>query len=192
MADDLFGDRRKALEDAFFAKQNEKARQELRAKHEGRARREALTAASGIRDDRVLDALASLGLGSETLAALSLVPLVEVAWADGAVDAKERAAILATVEQQGIPRQSPAHQLLEEWLSKPPEPRLLVTWKEYVKALASADAGALTALRGDVLGRARAVAEAAGGFLGLGSKISKAEEKMLQDLEQALTPPSTS
>src|SRR5713226_8693532 len=93
MTDELFGDRRKALEEAFFAKQNERVKQQLRAKQEGQARREALAAASGIRDEGVLDKLVSLGLGAETLAVLSLVPLVEVAWADGTIDAKERAAI---------------------------------------------------------------------------------------------------
>ena len=186
MADELFGDRRKALEEAFFAKQNERVKQQLRAKQEGQARREALAAASGIRDEGVLDKLVSLGLGAETLAALSLVPLVEVAWADGTMDAKERAAILAGIEKQGIAAASPAHELVEGWLSNRPDRQLLVAWKDYVKALAaSLDAGALAALRSDLLGRARAVAEAAGGVLGLGSKISKAEEGVLRDLEQA-------
>ncbi|MGH7897068.1 MAG: hypothetical protein ACREQQ_03900, partial [Candidatus Binatia bacterium] len=90
------------------------------------------------------------------------------------------------IEHQGIKPESAAHRLLEDWLTKRPEPRLLTTWKDYVKALStSLDAGALGAVRQDVLGRARAVAEAAGGFLGLGSKISKAEEKTLRELEQA-------
>jgi hypothetical protein len=186
MADELFGDRRKALEEAFFAKQNEKVKQQLRAKHQGQARREALAAASGIRDEGVLDKLVALGLGAETLAALSLVPLVEVAWADGTIDAKERAAILAGIEKQGIAPASAAHELLEGWLSKRPDRQLLLAWKDYVKALAAGlDAGALGALRSDLIGRARAVAEAAGGFLGVGSKISKAEESVLRDLEQS-------
>jgi hypothetical protein len=34
---------------------------------------------------------------------------------------------------------------------------------------------------------ARGVAKAAGGFLGLGSKISAAEQAVLDDLDQALT-----
>jgi hypothetical protein len=186
MADELFGDRRKAMEDAFFAKQTEALKQQLRQKQEGHAKREALAAASGIRDDGVLDQLASQGLEAETVAALSLVPLVEVAWADGSIDAKERAAILSGVEQQGITPSSPAHQLLEAWLSNPPDPKVLATWKEYVKALSSSlDGDARGALRRDLLDRARRVAEAAGGFLGLGSKVSAAEDKMLRDLEQA-------
>jgi hypothetical protein len=40
-------------------------------------------------------------------------------------------------------------------------------------------------LRDEVMGRARAVAEAAGGFLGLGRKVSAAEEAVLRELAQA-------
>ena len=41
-----------------------------------------------------------------------------------------------------------------------------------------------TNLRDSVLGRARAVAEAAGGFLGFGNRVSTAEEELLQNLAQ--------
>jgi hypothetical protein len=42
-------------------------------------------------------------------------------------------------------------------------------------------------LKQDLLGRARGVAEAAGGFLGLGKRISSAEQAVLTELEQAFT-----
>ena len=41
------------------------------------------------------------------------------------------------------------------------------------------------ALRAGLMGRARRVAEAAGGFLGLTSPVSKAEARMLDTLEHA-------
>jgi len=44
-----------------------------------------------------------------------------------------------------------------------------------------------TEMRERVLGRARSVAEAAGGFLGLGSKVSEAEEQVLDELDLALS-----
>jgi hypothetical protein len=39
------------------------------------------------------------------------------------------------------------------------------------------------------MGRARAVAEASGGILGLGSKISKQEAQVLEDMERAFLSP---
>ena len=44
---------------------------------------------------------------------------------------------------------------------------------------------AMNDLKSDLLGRARTVAEAAGGILGLGSKVSKSEQAMLEELAHA-------
>jgi hypothetical protein len=52
--------------------------------------------------------------------------------------------------------------------------------------MASLQGAARDQLKSSSLGRARAVAEAAGGFLGLGS-ISAAEKKMLDQLERAFS-----
>ena len=120
------------------------------------------------------------------MAALGLVPLIEVAWADGRMEDAERKAVLTAARARGIDDASPAGLLLDGWLSNSPPPRLLEVWTEYVKALSeSLDAAARDALRDDVIGRAREVAEAAGGFLGMSSKISQAERAMLERLEAA-------
>lgn len=183
---DILGARRKALEETFFAKQNHRLLAELRAKRALAERKESLSAASGIRDDAVLEQLAELGLASETLAALSLAPLVEVAWADGGVDQREREAVLAAAEQVGIVKGEPSAQLLENWLEERPGSELHLAWKEYVEALSrQLSAEAAAALRQDLLGRARAVAEASGGLLGFGAKVSVSERAVLEELEKA-------
>ncbi|MBN1589038.1 MAG: hypothetical protein JW888_05955, partial [Pirellulales bacterium] len=90
-------------------------------------------------------------------------------------------------EQRGIDPDHPGHKLLEDWLQQKPDAGLLVVWKDYVAALTQVldDAGKAT-LEEEVLGRARDVAEAAGGLLGLGNKISKSEQAVLDDLDAAL------
>ncbi len=181
-------DRRNKLEEAFFAKENERLRQRLREADEARSRKEALAAASGITDDAVLERLAALGLGGGTLAALSLVPLVVVAWADGGIDDKERSAVLAAAAEVGAGAEEVSRQLLDRWLREPPPRELLAAWTDYIRAT-SATLGdeARRALKAELLGRARRVAEAAGGFLGLGRKVSAAEEAALERLEQAFS-----
>ena len=72
MSEEYLGDRRKALEDAFFAKHNEQLKQQLREAHTAQAKRDALRTASGITDEAVLDQLIALDIQSETVAALSL------------------------------------------------------------------------------------------------------------------------
>lgn len=186
--DDFLSDRRKALEEAFFRKENEKLRERLRTQMERAEHRESLASAIGISDKAVLDHLISLGLDGETVAALGLVPLIEVAWADGRMDDSEHQAVLKAARHRGVDDASPAGLLLDGWLSTPPPPRLLEVWVQYVRALsANLDAPARTALRDEVIGRAREVAESAGGFLGMGSKISPAEREMLKRLESAFT-----
>ncbi len=140
-----------------------------------------------INDDETLRQLVDLDIGSDTLAALSLVPLVEVAWADGNVDADEREAILAAAESQGLKRNSASGKLLGQWLAAKPDPAMLSAWKEYVRALSARLKGEerRMALKQGLLGRARAVAEASGGFLGFGSKVSDSEQAVLDDLERA-------
>ena len=97
MADKILRDREKALEESFFAKQNEKLLEALRKKQESARSRDELENVSGIADSEVLGRLVELDIGAETWAAISLVPLVEVAWANGRVDDKERRAVMATL-----------------------------------------------------------------------------------------------
>ena len=185
MNEDFLADRRKGLEEAFFAEQDAVLRRRLREVDEAGSRRQVLSSASGITDHAVLDRLAALGITGETAAALSLVPLVAVAWADGQIDERERAAALSGAERLGLTRGDAGHRLFDGWLAKRPPPELLTSWKAYIAALAPTLGGdARDALRTALLGHARAVAEAAGGFLGIGPKISDAERSILADLEQ--------
>ena len=76
--------------------------------------------------------------------------------------------------------------LLENWLSHRPDGRLLEVWREFIAGLcAEMTATERDALKHQVMGRARNVAEAAGGFLGLGSKISPEEDVILEKLSKA-------
>jgi hypothetical protein len=186
MPDEFLGDRKKALEESFFAKENAKLVEKLRAEQRHRTAREGLTAVSGITDPAVLDRLVKLGIGPETWLALSLVPLVEVAWADGEVAPAERRAVIEAAEANGVAPGTPSHALLQGWLGSRPDARLLQAWGEYtVEVCSRLPATERESLKRQVVGRARTVAEAAGGILGLGRKISEREERVLRDLEKA-------
>ena len=176
----------KKMEEAFFAQQNAKLLEKLRQEARKKERREALGAALKVKNEDVIDALIELDLYPETVVALGLVPLVEVAWADGKIDEKERNAVLSGAEANGIVSGSPSHELLESWLARRPDARLLEVWGEYIVGLcAKLGDGEKAAVKEKVIGRAREVAKSAGGFLGLGTKISPEEEVMLRDLEKA-------
>jgi len=176
----------RALEDSFFAKENARILQELRAASALEEKKiDEFREYLNIESEEVLDALIDLEVEPETLIAFTLVPLVEVAWADGVIQPKEREAILKAAIESGVVDGSPTCTLLRNWLQTPPDPVLLETWRGYIEELMnSLGERAKTHLKSSSIGRARAVAEAAGGFLGIGS-ISAAEKKKLEELEWA-------
>jgi hypothetical protein len=109
-----------------------------------------------------------------------------VAWANGVIEDKERRAVLSAAEANGVVPGSPAHETLHSWLKRRPTASLLQMWGEYIVELRDhLSPTERHALRDEVMGRARAVAEAAGGYLGLIKKISPEEEIVLQELAKA-------
>jgi hypothetical protein len=183
---EILRDRGRSLEDEFFHREDQRLLKRLGELKAAETTREALAKASGITAPAVLDQLVQLGIRAETLAALSVVPLVEVAWADGDLDARERRAI---VERSGIARESTAGALLEAWLDRRPDPKLLSAWTATVRAMRDqvGPEGAAR-LKTSLLQGANAVAAASGGLFGVGSKVSKAEAEMLARLEAAFAP----
>lgn len=185
---EAFSDRRKALEEEFFRKQDEKLVQALRTKQEKQALREALEQTGGTVSDAFVDTLFEHGVTPKAVAAVTLVPLVIVAWADGAIDKKEKSAILQAATSMGVPPDGPGYTLLQGWLEHKPPAKLLHAWETYVAALAAdLNPAQREGMRANIVDRARQVAQAAGGFLGLGPKISVSEEEALQRLERAFS-----
>jgi hypothetical protein len=149
-------------------------------------RRQQLAHVSGIRDEAFLDRLLGLGITAESLAALGLVPLVCVAWADGEVAARERERIVALAQAAGIEPQNGRYPLLEHLLKRRPAPEMVAAWQDYIKQLREMmSAEDLETLRLEILNRAGEVARASGGLLGFGDRVSPAEQAVLAQLEQA-------
>ena len=183
---DQVNDRGNLMESLFFKRQDQALLQRLRDKQLNQEARDQLVHASGIKDDAVLDALIKVGVTANSLTALSMIPLVTVAWADREMQDTEKAAILTSADSAGIHKDSDASELLAAWLVERPESDLLNAWKSYIAAVKEVTApAAFGQLKTTVLGTAKAVAESAGGILGLGNKTSAAEQKVLDDLESA-------
>jgi len=175
----------KALEDSFFARENARLLEKLKEKEIEAAKRQAFKDAN-IDSEQLIDALMALEIKPSAMAALSIVPLVAVAWADGEIQPKEREAILKAAAEGGIEKGSANFELLENWLKQKPGPELMSTWKGYAHAIEERlDSVVGNELRERLMTRTTAIANAAGGFLGLGA-ISKTEQAVLDKLEHAL------
>lgn len=185
MSDNSLEERGRALENEFFDKEDKHKLAAMKERLEGQTSRDELRKASGMTDDAVLDKLVDLGLRANTIAALSLVPLVAVAWADGAVQDNERTAILQGAQGKNLEAGSAGYELLQSWLSRKPSDELFGAWESYIKALASQlNDEQNRVLKNQIVGFAKLVATSAGGILGFG-KVSGTEEKVLGRIESA-------
>jgi hypothetical protein len=182
---EILRDRGRSLEEEFFRREDQRLLERRKELQAAAATREALAKASGITQPDVLDKLLALGIKAETMAALSFVPLLEVAWADGTIDPKERAAVLARAHEAGLAPASFAHGLLEAWLDRRPDPALVAAWTHFVQGMrAQLSPAEAAAMKSALLDRARTVATASGGLF---SKISSAEAAVLDTLERAFS-----
>lgn len=182
---DAFEERRKGLEEAFFKERDRELMDKLKRELESLEDKKKLGHISGIVEERVLQNLVTAGVRAETLTAVGLIPMVEVAWCDGSVSAQERDAILNAASKEGIQPDSAPFELLGRWLQERPDSHVIVAWKDYVKEMAHLmPKESVAELKRKMINRATRVAEAAGGFLGLAT-ISKAERATIDEFAKA-------
>lgn len=177
----------RTLEDLFFYRMN----RELQDRHRELARmehnRRSLSEVSGITGKAILDRLLEVGITPEVLATLAVLPLAEVAWADGRVQKAERDAVLSGAASFGMARGEVDSAILEQWLRRRPPRQLREAWTTYISGLCEGLSPAQRRVLADKLVcRARDVAQAAGKILGIGSGIAAAEKAALARMEEAI------
>jgi uncharacterized tellurite resistance protein B-like protein len=127
-----------------------------------------------------------LGIDETTFSVLALLPLVQVAWADGTVQDAERQVILDLADNHyGL--SSDAHDLLDSWLRHAPSESYISRGRRALVALAERDptfnleAGSLE----DVVAFAKDVARAAGGFMGF-RRVDAEEAAVIERIAETL------
>lgn len=175
----------KRLEDLFFFKEDLKLKEELQALRQMKETTAALREASGIQDEVVLRKLVELNIRPETAATLAVVPLIEVAWANGTIDGKEKKAVLEALTAYGCPVNSIDYVLVERWLEHKPDPSLLQAWCQYIQSIRQQmSPDELGRLKAEILAHAAAVGRASGGILGVGA-VSGQEQHTLAYIRNA-------
>jgi hypothetical protein len=191
MTKDLLKDRERAFEADYFRKQDEKLIQKMRERADLQEVAQALAEKLQVDDQELLRRVIDLGLTRGTGAAILLAPLVQVAWAEGKVTARERAVVFEIAATRGVEAGSPPHQKLEEWLRVRPRDELFETAMEVMKA----GLALLTAEERDerirgIAGACQRVAEASGGglakLIGFDSGVSGQEAEVLDAITAKL------
>lgn len=131
--------------------------------------------------------LSEMGIDMSASGVLALLPLVEVAWAEGSVQEGERKRIFAVAEAWGIKGED-AVLVLEDWLRFPPSNDYVHRGTELMLSLIRQGHRGLDASIPDrLLEEATSVAKAAGGFFfGWFNAISAEEQEVLNKLAHRL------
>lgn len=180
-----FAERGRNLEDAFFKDRDRQLMDKMKNELESLEESKKLAHVSGIVEERVLKSLVEAGVRAESLTAVTLIPLIEVAWCDGSVSAEEREAVLNAAANAGIHPDAASYELLRDWLQNRPDSHIIAAWKDYVTEVSRLmPKESLGEFKRNMIDRCTRVAEAAGGFLGL-STISKHERAKIDEFAKA-------
>lgn len=187
MENDHLAGRGRALEEEYFRKRDRELAEKMRQAAAAQQARRELGQATGLDDPELLRELEELRFTPETVSLLPLVPVLQMAWAEGGVSAQERALLVQIARSRGIAEGSAADRQLAEWMSDGPSEEVFSRAGRLTRALLDAEASPLvTGLSADELVQyAERIAAASGGILGIG-KISSEERALLTKLGETL------
>ncbi len=141
-------------------------------------------------DHELGEHLKRLGVTPSTYRALPLLPLVQVAWADGQIQDAERDLILRLAETR-YRLEGEGREVLRSWLDRPPSATYAARGRRVLIELVQRSA--IGQIRredlGDVVSLAKDVARAAGGFFGFGA-INANEAHAIEEIARALDIPA--
>jgi hypothetical protein len=176
---ELFGSRRRTHEDEYFRRQEQEVIEKLKQRGRDEAARRQLAERTGLADEELLKDLMALGYTPETVMLLHLVPLVQMAWAEGSVSERERDLIVEAARARGIDAGSAADVQLRSWLTTRPSQELFDQTLRAIRTILEAgSADARDAGERDLLAHLTSIASASGGILGFG-KVSPEEQEVL-------------
>lgn len=188
--DDALAGKKRQLEEEYFRKQDRELIEKMRRAAAAVQARHDLEERTGIHDPEMLNQLEALGFRPETLSLLPLVPLVEVAWAEGGVSKAEYREILGLARRRGIHEHSAADVQLKDWLDRKPEPQVFAGATRLIRAMLTAHSSELGDLTADDLVNycekiAHASGGVLGGFMGIGT-VSPEEKAALTQIAAQL------
>jgi hypothetical protein len=153
--------------------------------------RRSMAAILGIgEDDPAIDALHAIGFRPSTVALLDLLPLVELAWADGRVSPRERQAVTGAAARRRDVGGS-AHTQLGVWLQLRPAESLFHAGRRILGSILSRiDARAADRLRSRLATETALFVSPHGGLLGTEPDVSDDLRRVLHRLRADIRRPS--
>jgi hypothetical protein len=117
---DAFGERERALENEYFRKKDLELIEKMRRAAATEQAQVEMGQKTGLKDPALLKELQDLGFTPDTVALLPLMPMLEVAWAEGEITAAERQQLVRLARSRGIQEGDPADRQLTTWMTERP------------------------------------------------------------------------
>jgi hypothetical protein len=185
MADkDIIQERGRSLEDDYFRKKDRELVEKIqRAAATERARAD-ISKAAGLSDPSLADELLALGFTAETVTLLPIVPILQMAWAEGGVSDAERTLIVRFARSRGVAEGSVADQQLRSWMIARPSDEVFDRAGRLIRATLDSG-GAASVSPDELVAYCESIAAASGGIFGIG-KISSEERTLLSKIASDL------
>jgi hypothetical protein len=176
MADEPLSSRKRANEEDYFQKRDRELIEKLKKQAEAQQQLRELGERVGITDPEVSRELADLGFTPDTVKLLPLVPVLEMAWAEGGVTPEERKMVVDVARARGVDEGSAADRQLVEWLDRRPDESVFRRAGRLIGALLSD--GRFNITPDDIIKYSEAIADASGGLFGI-RRVSAEERATL-------------
>ena len=191
MDKDLFKERGRGMEEAYFRQQDAKLIERLHQEAKLEEIASALAEKLQVDNPDFLRRVRELGVTGDSAPAFLLAPLVQVAWGEGTVTEPERDTVLRLARDRGVEVNAPAYAQLRAWLQERPVDALFEMAVEVLKygfAVLPPEEQEERIKR--VVQACHEVATASGGglakVLGLRSGVSSAEASILDTITRTL------
>ncbi|RCS50563.1 hypothetical protein DTL42_10660 [Bremerella cremea] len=173
------------LLDSMFVEENEALWERLREQIAEENLIDELSKATAISDKVLIQKLVDMGVTSRNMAALTMYPMISVAYADGVLNIEERDLIMKMAHEWNMKPGDPGFEVMNHWLTQGPTAEGLEVWKKYITAVMSQMSPEQIAdLKQSIMSRATAVATAVGDVLGrFGNRTTKSEDARLKEIE---------
>jgi hypothetical protein len=178
---DSMAERGRALEEEYFRKRDRELVEKMREAAIADQARGEMGQKTGLQDPALLKELQDLGFTPDTVVLLPIVPVLEMAWAEGGITPAERDLIVRLARSRGVAEDSVADRQLSAWLSSRPAPSVFAHAGRLTAAMLASGSDQVTiGLTADQLvAYCEKVAAASGGILGLRIGSISLEEKSL-------------
>ncbi len=178
---------RSAHEEEYFRRRNQELIEAMRKRMAVEAEAGEIEAETGVHDEVIVQHLAELGVTHDTVHMVHLVPLVEVAWADGEIQDYERLLLCKAADSAGI-TEGPAREAFEELLDSRPTQGYFDAALDFVRAMLSVmDEEQARQAGGNLSELAHRIADAAGGVFGLWGRVADQEREVLKHIGEQLS-----